>query len=76
MAYWKMFGVFKERPRGILSMLNMRINRTAPEPGILAKTIRTASTGKESENFKPTGYVSASRGESACNLAIPSLLLQ
>ena len=75
-AYEKMFRSLKEGPQGILSMLNMRINRTAPEPGILAMTIHTRSTGKESENFKPTGYVSASRGESVCSLAIPSLLLR
>ncbi len=56
-----MFRFLKERSRTILSMLKLRIDKTAPEPGIL---------GKESQNFKPTSYVKA-RGESVCNLVIP-----
>ena len=68
-----MFRLLKERPLGILSMLKTRINRIAPEPGILAMTIHTGSTGKESENFKPTGYVSGAGEKRVCNLASPSL---
>ena len=72
-AYDNMFRLLKERPLGILSMLKMRINRMAPEPGILAITIHTGSTGKESEKSKPTGYWSAAKGESVCNFVIPFL---
>ena len=56
-----MFRFLRERSRAILSMLKMRIDKTAPEPGIL---------GEESQNFKPISYVSA-RGESVCKLVIP-----
>ena len=70
---WKMLKLLKQRPRGILSMLRMRINGTVPEPGILAMTIHTWSMGKESKKFKPTCYVSAARGERVCNLFIPFL---
>ena len=54
-------------------MLKMRIAKITPEPCILAMSTHTGSTGKESESFKPSGYVSAARGESVCILVTPFL---
>ena len=68
-----MFRLLKERPLGILSMLKMRINRMAPEPGILAMTIHTGSTGKERKQFKLTDYLITARLEIPYNVASPSL---
>ena len=62
-----MFRLLKERLGGIPSIHRMQIPRMITEPSILAMTIHTGSTDKESENFKTAGYVSA-RGESVCNL--------
>ena len=64
-----MFRLLKERPRGILSMLETRINRTALEPGILAMTIHTGFPGNKSDDFKQTGYENK-KGESVCDLVI------
>lgn len=43
-------------------MLKTRIAKTTPQPGILAMSTHTGSTGEESESFKPSNYRSA-RGE-------------
>lgn len=70
-----MFRLPKELSRGIPSIQTMRIAKMAPEPSVLAMTIHTGPTCKESENFKPTNSkVYANRnGESVCNLVIPFL---
>lgn len=63
-----MFRLLNERPRGILRILKMRTVKYPPEPGVLTMSIHTGSTGKASNKFRPSGYVSAARGESVCNL--------
>lgn len=65
-----MFRLLKQWLRGIPSIQLMRIPKVTPQHSVLAMAIHTGSTGKESENFKPSGYVNG-RGESVCNLVIP-----
>lgn len=70
-----MFRLPRELSRGISSIQAMRIAKMAPESGMLAMTIHSGPTGKESEIFKSTdskGYVNRN-GESVCNLVIPFL---
>ncbi len=71
-----MFRLPKELSRGISRIQAMRI-AMAPEPSVLAMTIHSGPTCKESENFESTDsmvYVNRN-GESVCNLVIPFLSL-
>ena len=54
-------------------MLRMRISKRTLEPGLLAMSIHTGSMGEEKNIFEPSGYVTAARGESVCNLVTPFL---
>ena len=66
-----MFRLLNEQPRGIFSMLKMRIGKKNLKPGLLGMSIHTGSMGEEKKSFKPSRYVTAARGESVCNLATP-----
>jgi len=65
----------KELLRGIPSIQTLGIAKVAPERSVLAMTIHTVPTCKESENFKSTkSTVYVNRyGETACNLVTPFL---
>ena len=70
----KMFRLLDERRRGIFGIIKTGIATIAPGPGISAMSIHTGwYTGKESKKFRPSGYVSAARGESVCDFIISFL---